>query len=212
MAGKTGTVELPPTSELGGKEGNAAAWFVGYTPDLVGAVWLGYDQIDSTHFLPATVNGSTYPTAIWREAIGTALSGRPVLEFPGADGQVPPPPRIAEPPKPPARPAPVLLPTVHDLKADPGDQPGSVQLTWHATPTGPLPESVVFIVTRGTSPNFVVDQASLITAVTRLSFVDTPANPGIYFYRVAALDRASRQIGPAGTLGTQDPPAPAPPP
>jgi penicillin-binding protein 1A len=32
-AGKTGT-----TNE------NSDAWFVGYTPELVGAVWLGFDQ------------------------------------------------------------------------------------------------------------------------------------------------------------------------
>ena len=26
-------------------------WFVGYTPNLVGAVWIGYDRIDKEHQL-----------------------------------------------------------------------------------------------------------------------------------------------------------------
>lgn len=50
-AGKTGT-----TSDY------KDAWFVGYTPDLVAAVWLGYDNPD---YLDG-VTGGTIPASIWR--------------------------------------------------------------------------------------------------------------------------------------------------
>lgn len=46
VAGKTGTTEMPGTGGKGMKDN----WFVGYTPQLVGAVWLGYDHTDSSQF------------------------------------------------------------------------------------------------------------------------------------------------------------------
>jgi len=49
VAGKTGTTEVPYTTN-GAKD----HWFVGYTPDLVGAIWLGYDKTDETHFLSSS--------------------------------------------------------------------------------------------------------------------------------------------------------------
>ncbi|MCG3089285.1 transglycosylase domain-containing protein [Sporosarcina cyprini] len=50
VAGKTGTTQLPFT----GVDGSKDHWFVGYTPDIVGAVWLGYDQTDAEHYLTST--------------------------------------------------------------------------------------------------------------------------------------------------------------
>ncbi|PDY45920.1 transglycosylase domain-containing protein [Bacillus pseudomycoides] len=46
LAGKTGTTSLPNQSE-----GARDIWFVGYTPSLVGAVWIGYDRTDKEHQL-----------------------------------------------------------------------------------------------------------------------------------------------------------------
>ncbi|SDZ08648.1 PBP1A family penicillin-binding protein [Bacillus sp. 166amftsu] len=46
LAGKTGTTSLPNQSE-----GARDFWFVGYTPSLVGAVWIGYDRTDNEHQL-----------------------------------------------------------------------------------------------------------------------------------------------------------------
>jgi penicillin-binding protein 1A len=57
-AGKTGT-----TDNYGD------AWFVGYTPDLVVAVWVGYpDELRPmlTEFHGEPVAGGTYPAEIWR--------------------------------------------------------------------------------------------------------------------------------------------------
>ncbi|PGX07821.1 MULTISPECIES: transglycosylase domain-containing protein [Bacillus] len=46
LAGKTGTTSLP-NDDNGARD----MWFVGYTPNLVGAVWIGYDRTDKEHQL-----------------------------------------------------------------------------------------------------------------------------------------------------------------
>ncbi len=66
-AGKTGT-----TNDL------VDAWFVGYTPNLVGAVWMGYDQPKPMH----NVYGSTYPAQVWKAGMLAYHEGRPVEDFP----------------------------------------------------------------------------------------------------------------------------------
>ena len=63
IAGKTGTTELPFASDGGAKD----HWFVGYTSQLVGAVWLGYDQTDSTHYLTGSSGGTA--TVIFKEIL-----------------------------------------------------------------------------------------------------------------------------------------------
>lgn len=65
-AGKTGTTDE-------GKD----LWFVGYTPELVTAVWIGYDQPTA---MPQAYGG-TYPTRIWQEIMSKALSDVPVKNF-----------------------------------------------------------------------------------------------------------------------------------
>jgi len=65
-AGKTGTTDQ-------GKD----IWFAGYTPDLVGVVWIGYDDP-----IPMQRSyGGIYPAPIWRQIIGDALKGKPIRNF-----------------------------------------------------------------------------------------------------------------------------------
>ncbi len=66
-AGKTGT-----TSSF------RDAWFVGYTPDLVAAVWLGND--DYTPMVESY--GGNVPARIWARFMKTALAKTPPHEFP----------------------------------------------------------------------------------------------------------------------------------
>lgn len=63
IAGKTGTTQLPFSTENGAKD----HWFVGYTPNIVGAVWLGYDKTDKNHYL--TSSSSQTATVIFKEII-----------------------------------------------------------------------------------------------------------------------------------------------
>jgi penicillin-binding protein 1A len=65
VAGKTGTTE-----------NYGDAWFVGYTPQLVTAVWVGYPtrlkpMLTDFHGLP--VAGGTYPALIWKSFMQAAL-------------------------------------------------------------------------------------------------------------------------------------------
>ncbi|MBC7325438.1 MAG: hypothetical protein H5T99_09010, partial [Moorella sp. (in: Bacteria)] len=85
VAGKTGTTSLPDTPEYRGLIGEKDAWFVGYTPELVGAVWMGYDQTDPKHYLKSVAGGG-HPALIWKKVIGAALKDQPVRDFPRPAG------------------------------------------------------------------------------------------------------------------------------
>jgi membrane peptidoglycan carboxypeptidase len=76
-AGKTGTTDQ-----------RKAAWFVGYTPNLAGAVWVGgpNDSVEMTNItiggvFHAEVFGADTPGPIWKDAMTGALAGKPAPKF-----------------------------------------------------------------------------------------------------------------------------------
>ncbi|MBH1934852.1 penicillin-binding protein [Streptomyces sp. AV19] len=83
-AGKTGTTD-----------GRKAAWFVGYTPNMAGAVWVGgagdevsMEDITIGGVYHGQVYGGDTPGPIWRDAMSGALEGRTAPAFdtvPGID-------------------------------------------------------------------------------------------------------------------------------
>ncbi|MBE1554690.1 penicillin-binding protein 2A [Filibacter limicola] len=75
VAGKTGTTQLPFPGVAGSKD----HWFVGYTPNIVGAIWLGYDKTDQDHYLTAT-SGVTV-TTIFQQIVTKSMSELPNKEF-----------------------------------------------------------------------------------------------------------------------------------
>ncbi|MBS3975310.1 MAG: PBP1A family penicillin-binding protein [Syntrophomonadaceae bacterium] len=81
VAGKTGTTQLSDQLAAQGLRGTSNAWFVAYTPELVGAVYVGYDRTDATHYLPPNVAGGGHPARIWRAVMAEALKGVPVTPF-----------------------------------------------------------------------------------------------------------------------------------
>ncbi|HHU31627.1 MAG TPA: PBP1A family penicillin-binding protein [Clostridia bacterium] len=85
VAGKTGTTQLPDKPEFRGKRGNQDAWFAGYTPELVGVVWMGFDKTDAKHYLPQ-VYGGRYPALIWKQVMEEALKDEPVKQFEVPEG------------------------------------------------------------------------------------------------------------------------------
>ncbi|HZG57529.1 PBP1A family penicillin-binding protein [Paenibacillus sp.] len=82
-AGKTGTTQLPDTAEFAGVDGGAKdLWFAGYTPALTGAVWIGYDRTDRSHYMTTT----SAAAAVFREIMTRALADetpRPFAAPPG---------------------------------------------------------------------------------------------------------------------------------
>ncbi len=87
-AGKTGT-----------QQDNTNAWFVGFTPQLTTAVWVGdpngYTPMENIREFEGrnreSVQGGRYPAQIWNAYMTAALAGQPALDW--------------EPPPAPVRPA-----------------------------------------------------------------------------------------------------------
>jgi penicillin-binding protein 1A len=74
VAGKTGT-----------SDEWADAWFVGYTPQLVTAVWVGFPDEERSMQPPTTritVTGGSWPAQIWQQFAGAALAETPTIPFP----------------------------------------------------------------------------------------------------------------------------------
>ena len=67
VAGKTGTTN-----------DQVDAWFVGYTPDLLTTVWVGYDD---NRTLGPTGTGGRVAAPLWLAFMKEAIAGRPVTDF-----------------------------------------------------------------------------------------------------------------------------------
>lgn len=73
VAGKTGTTD-----------DYKDAWFVGFTPDLVVAVWVGFDEPRTLRLLSETgadVTGGRLATPIFRDVVAAATQGTPPIPF-----------------------------------------------------------------------------------------------------------------------------------
>jgi penicillin-binding protein 1A len=81
VAGKTGTTQLPDELRNLNLNGNRDAWFVGYTPELTAAVWIGYDRTDRNNFLSG-VFGGNHPAMIFKATMEEALKNVPITQFP----------------------------------------------------------------------------------------------------------------------------------
>ncbi|CAH2712952.1 Penicillin-binding protein 1F [Neobacillus rhizosphaerae] len=75
IAGKTGSTQLPFNKVNGTKD----QWMVGYTPNLVGAVWIGYDQTDQEHYLPSSSSANVVP--IFKEMMKESIQYLPKENF-----------------------------------------------------------------------------------------------------------------------------------
>ncbi|MEH7884595.1 PBP1A family penicillin-binding protein, partial [Bacillus sp. JJ1609] len=75
LAGKTGSTQVP----IEGINGTKDQWFVGYTPQLVGAVWVGYDKTDKDHFL--TTTSSEGAALVFKDFMSEALKDTEAVSF-----------------------------------------------------------------------------------------------------------------------------------
>jgi membrane peptidoglycan carboxypeptidase len=78
----------PSAGKTGTTDDFVDAWYVGYTPRLSTAVWVGYPEghkpMLDVHD-ESVVNGETLPMDIWSAYMAEATAGDPVLEFPRPD-------------------------------------------------------------------------------------------------------------------------------
>jgi len=82
--GTRAALDRPVAGKTGTSDEGRDAWFVGYTPDLAAAVWLGYDR---PRPMPLVYGGS-YAAPIWKAIMSRALSGTPPRNFPVPEGIV----------------------------------------------------------------------------------------------------------------------------
>jgi membrane peptidoglycan carboxypeptidase len=80
IAGKTGTTNR-----------NTSAWFVGYTPKIGTAVWMGYHEdysrpMDNVH--GREVTGGSFPAQIWQRFMKVATAGRDTGSFVAPDPEL----------------------------------------------------------------------------------------------------------------------------
>jgi penicillin-binding protein 1A len=77
----------PAAGKTGTGEQWRDAWFVGFTPELVTSVWVGFPDAQHSMVPPVTritVQGGTWPAQIWQLYMSAALAQTPVTPFPPA--------------------------------------------------------------------------------------------------------------------------------
>ncbi|MGW0494937.1 transglycosylase domain-containing protein [Streptomyces sp. NPDC003007] len=85
---KAGLGSRPSAGKTGTTDERYAAWFVGYTPNMAGAVWVG-DPAHKRKMIGITIGGRPHskvfggevPGPIWRDMMSGALEGKPVEDF-----------------------------------------------------------------------------------------------------------------------------------
>ena len=79
-------LDRPAAGKTGTADHHHDAWFIGYTPDLVTSVWVGFHDSQRPMEPPTTpisVVGGSYPARIWQKFMTAALQGTPVDQFHG---------------------------------------------------------------------------------------------------------------------------------
>ena len=131
--GRRARIDRPQAGKTGTTNDEKDAWFVGYTPDLAMAVWVG-DPTEPTPMRDVAgfdrVQGGTIPALIWKDAAEDLLAAVPPSDFlepgeleeDGDGGRRPAPPREIPSPTPSVAPTP--SPSEDPSEGDDPDGPG----------------------------------------------------------------------------------------
>ena len=84
--GTTAAIGRPAAGKTGTTDDNKDAWFVGYTPNIVTAVWIGDDTGSETL---GEVYGGTIPAQIWHDYMSAAVADESVKDFDVPAGMAP---------------------------------------------------------------------------------------------------------------------------
>ena len=111
--GTAAAIDRPVAGKTGTTERNGNAWFIGYTPQLATAVWVGRPEGDvpMTNVHGITVTGGSFPARIFSRYMRGALAGKPTQPLytvspdelslhavPPGSRTTGPPPRATSPP------------------------------------------------------------------------------------------------------------------
>ena len=86
--GARAAIGRPVAGKTGTSQEHRDAWFVGYTPELATAVWVGYPQAQIEMVppqTPVTVTGGSWPAQIWGAFTASALSSTSFGQLATAD-------------------------------------------------------------------------------------------------------------------------------
>ena len=88
--GSAADIGRPAAGKTGTTQNNWDAWFIGFTPNVTTAVWMGYPQgsipMDNVHGIE--VQGGTFPAEMWQTYMSQAVADTPALEFAEVDDEV----------------------------------------------------------------------------------------------------------------------------
>jgi len=73
-----GKLRRPAAGKTGTTNDQRDAWFVGFTPDVLTAVWIGFDDMKK---LGRGETGGKAAAAIWADFMAKAMAGRPTKDF-----------------------------------------------------------------------------------------------------------------------------------
>jgi penicillin-binding protein 2A len=173
VAGKTGTTQ----SMVGDSSVNKDAWFVGYTPEYVGAVWMGFDPEDEQHLMR---QGSSMTAKMFSTVLREGLRGVKAKDFERPAG-------VKEEEKP-VEFAPLQL--AADLTLDNGQM--KVVLSWIG---GSQEGKYTYDLYRFVDS---VESRQLIAAgLTDMTYVDTVNEPNQYKYMVVPRDENGNEGPPS---------------
>ncbi|MDO5684862.1 MAG: transglycosylase domain-containing protein [Bifidobacterium sp.] len=84
LAGGRVSASKSGTAQLGDTGHNKDAWFIGATPELATAVWVGTSDAQAIYYRGVNMYGSGLPADIWKGVMDTALADVPKSTFSGA--------------------------------------------------------------------------------------------------------------------------------
>jgi penicillin-binding protein 1A len=84
---RAANIGRPAAGKTGTTSSERDIWFVGYTPQLSVAVWVGNDDYTPLGY---GVTGGNYVAPIWRSFMSQALANQPILDFPSPGDFDPP--------------------------------------------------------------------------------------------------------------------------
>jgi penicillin-binding protein 1A len=87
ITGGTGTaanIGRPAAGKTGTNQAYRDAWFVGYTPQLAVAVWMGNPRSQESMYnvQGVRVAGGTFPARVWHDFMSVALANQEPLDWP----------------------------------------------------------------------------------------------------------------------------------
>lgn len=80
--------QYPVAGKTGTSSDYTNAWFVGYTPQIVTAVWIGNDRQGTPMKYKERTIGSAAAAQLWSTYMKSAMTGRPVVDFTQPSGIV----------------------------------------------------------------------------------------------------------------------------